>query len=114
MIATMASVSPSFHDTRYQNTPRMTTAMAIRSSQIRILGLAASWARLLRGWPRPDCESPAPSPAGLTTGFHAGFGGSARPAERSRAGGSAPEGSRADGFPAESSRAQLSVGGGQS
>src|SRR5690242_11774224 len=62
----------------------------------------------------PDCESPAASPAGLTTRFHAGFGGSARPAERPPAGGSAPEGSRADGFPAEGSGAELSVGGDQS
>src|ERR1700759_4938052 len=113
MIATMASGSPSFHDTRYQNTPRMTTATAIRSSQIRILGLAASWARLLWGWPMPGCGSPAASPAGLTTGFHSGFGGSARPAERSPAGGSPPEGSRVDGSPAGGSGAELSAGGGQ-
>src|SRR5437763_4458429 len=119
MIATMASVSPSFQDTRYQNTPRMTSATATRSSQIRILGLAASWARLLLGWPIPGCESPAVSPAGLITGFHSGFRGSARPAERSPAerspaGGSPSEGSRADGSPAEGSCAGLSVGGDQS
>ena len=114
MIATMASVSPSFQDTRYQNTPRMTTATTTRSSQTRILGLAASWARLLRGWPMPGCGSPAASPAGLTTGFHSGFGGSARPAERSTAGGSPPEGSRVDGSPAEGSCAELSAGGDQS
>src|ERR1700760_3243388 len=112
MIATMASVSPSFQDTRYQNTPKMTTATTTRSSQTRILGLAASWARLLRGWPMPGRGSPAASSAGLTTGFHSGFGGSARPAERSPAGGSPPEGSRVDGSPAGGSGAELSAGGG--
>src|SRR6185437_4840024 len=114
MIATMARVSPSFQDTRYQNTPRMTTATATRSSQTRILGLAASWARLLRGWPMAGGGSPAASPAGLTTGFHSGFGGSARPAERSPAGGSSPEGSRVGGSPAEGSPAERSAGGDQS
>src|SRR5690348_17313104 len=114
MIATMASVSPSFQDTRYQNTPRMTTATTTRSSQTRIRGLAASWARLLRGCPMPGCGSPAASSAGLTTGFHSGFGGSARPAERSPAGGSPPEGSRVDSSPAEGSCAGLSAGGNQS
>src|SRR5262249_22874831 len=112
MIATMASVSPSFQDTRYQNTPRMTTATTSRSSQIRILGLAASWARLLRGWPMPRRGLPAPpsaSPAGLTTGFHSGFGGSARAAEDSPAGGSSSGSS-----PAEDSGAELSAGGDQS
>ena len=110
----MASVSPSFQDTRYQNTPRMTTATTARSCQIRILGLAASWARLPPRWPRPGCASPPASPAGLTTGFHSGFGGSVRPA-----GGSAPEGSPADsspaeGSPAEGSPAECSAGGDQS
>src|SRR6185312_2155480 len=114
MIATMASVRPSFQDTRYQNTPRMTTATTTRSSQTRILGLAASWARLLRGWPMPGCGSPAASSAGLTTGFHSGFGGTARPAERSPAGGSPPEGSRVGGSPAGGSGAGLSAGGDQS
>src|ERR1700750_2266268 len=114
MIATMASVRPSFQDTRYQNTPRMTTATTTRSSQTRILGLAANWARLLRGWPMPGRGSPAASSAGLTTGFHSGFGGSARPAERSPAGGSPPEGSRVDGSPAGGSGAELSAGGDQS
>src|SRR5438034_10085421 len=106
MIATTASVSPSFQDTRYQNTPRMTTATTTRSCQIRILGLAASWARLPPRWPIPGCASPPPpraSPAGLTTGFHSGFGGSARPAGGSPADGSAPEASPADGSPAEGS-----------
>src|SRR5215813_2662717 len=109
MIATMASVSPSFQDTRYQNTPRMTTATTSRSSHIRILGLAASWARLPRGWPMPGCASPAASPAGLTTGFHSGLDGSARPA-----GGSAAGGSPADGSSAEGSSAEGSAGGDQS
>src|SRR6201994_4844969 len=124
MIATMASVSPSFQDTRYQNTPKMTTATTTRSSQTRILGLAASWARRLRGWPMPGRGSPAASSAGLTTGFHSGFGGSARPAARSPAGGSSPERSpaagsppevsRVDGSPAGGSGAELSAGGDQS
>src|SRR6266568_6942648 len=106
MIATMASVSPSFQDTRYQNTPRMTTATTARSCQIRILGLAASRARLPPRWPMPGCASPPPlraSSAGLTTGFHSGFGGSARPADGSPAGRSAPEGSAPEGSPAEGS-----------
>ena len=51
-------------------------------------GLADGGLRIARGLP-----------AGLTTGFHSGFGGSARPAERSTAGGSPPEGSRVDGSP---------------
>src|SRR5689334_7262922 len=112
MIATTASVSPSFQDTRYQNTPRMTTATTSRSCQMRILGLAASWARLPRGW--PGGESPAASPAGLTTGLHSGLGGSARPAEGSPAGGSPAGGSPPEGSPAEGSCAGVSAGGDQS
>ena len=106
----MASVSPSFQDTRYQNTPRMTTATTARSCQIRILGLAASWARVPPRWPMPGCASPPTPPpprassAGLTTGFHSGFGGSARPADSSPA----------EGSPAGGSGAERSTGGDQS